>query len=56
MIKVFPIAVIIGLLFSVIGQFVWKMIYFPEPLLMVIGELIGFIIFAGVAIWCIVRI
>ncbi len=50
--KVFPIAVIIAFLLGLIGQFVWKMIYFPEPIIPVICEVSGFIILAGIAIWC----
>ena len=53
--KAFPIVVILAFLAGLIGQFVWKMIYFPEPLGVVILEITGFILLAIVAIWCIVR-
>jgi len=54
--RFFPILVIIAFLLGLIGQFAWKMIYFPEPLIPVICEITMFIILAGIAIWCIRRI
>ena len=50
MIKVFPIIVILGLTADLIAQFIWKMVYFPEPLLVVILEVMGIIILAGIGI------
>ena len=46
-----PIMVMIALALGLTGQFVWKMIYFPEPLKMVIIELVGIWAMVGVAIW-----
>jgi len=51
--RVFPIIVILAFLAGLIGQFIWKMIYFPEPIIPVVLELTGFCILAGIAIWCI---
>ncbi len=47
-----PISVIIALFLGLVGQFIWKMIYFPEPIGIVIFELV-FII--GVVILTIVQ-
>jgi len=38
--KLWIITVLLALYAGLIGQFVWKMIYFPEPLMLVIIELI----------------
>ena len=46
-----PITVMIALALGLTAQFVWKMIYFPEPLGMVIIELIGIWALVGLAIW-----
>ena len=54
--RTFPIAVILAFLAGLIVQFVWKMIYFPEPLLPVVLEIAGFIVLAGIAIRCVARI
>ena len=53
--KVFPISVIIGLTAGLVAQFVWKMMYFPEPLFPVILELMFIFCLAGIAIWIIVK-
>ena len=53
MIKAFPVIVIISLTLGLITAFVWKMIYFPEPLLPVILELLFMVTMAWLAIWCI---
>lgn len=49
--RAFPIILIIAFLSGLIGQFVWKMIYFPEPVIPVVLELAAFTALAGVAIW-----
>ena len=46
-----PIIVMIALAAGLTAQFVWKMIYFPEPVEAVIIELIGTWAIVGVAIW-----
>ena len=51
--RAFPISVIAAFGTGLMAQFVWKMIYFPEPLLPVVFELAGIIILAGIAVWCI---
>jgi len=56
MTKSFPIIVIIALTSGLLGQFIWKMIYFPEPILPVIFELIFFTTLAGIGIWMISRL
>ena len=48
--RAFVIAVLLGLLAGLLAQFVWKLIYFPEPIIPVIFELLGFIILTGVAV------
>jgi len=37
--KSWVIIVLIALLAGILGQFIWKMIYFPEPIIPVIIEL-----------------
>jgi len=54
--RVFIIAVIAGLVAGLITQFVWKMVYFPEPLILVVGEVAGIIVLAGLAIWYVIRL
>ena len=56
MLKAFPMVVIIGLTLGLITAFIWKMIYFPEPLLPVILELIFIVTMAWLAIWCITKL
>lgn len=51
--KVFPIIVLVALMAGLLGQFGWKMIYFPEPLIPVIFEVSGIVILSGLAIWCV---
>ena len=38
--KAWVVIVLIALLIGILGQFVWKMIYFPEPLIPVIIEVV----------------
>ena len=56
MITAFPVIVIISLTLGLITAFVWKMIYFPEPLLPVILELLFMVTIAWLAIWCITKL
>ena len=53
--KPIPITIIVALTTGLIAQFIWKMIYFPEPILPVIFELIFIITAAGVAIQMIAK-
>ncbi len=46
-----PITVMVALTCGLTGQFVWKMIYFPEPIVPVIIELVFFYSIVGIAIW-----
>jgi len=55
-ITAFPVIVIISLTLGLITAFVWKMIYFPEPLLPVILELLFMVTIAWLAIWCITKL
>ena len=43
---VFPVIIIWALTAGLIAQFVWKMIYFPEPVIPFICELVMFVILA----------
>ena len=56
MLKALPIVIIISLTLGLITAFIWKMIYFPEPLLPVILELILIVTIAWLAIWCITKL
>jgi len=56
MIKAFPIIVITSLTLGLIASFVWKMIYFPEPILPVILELVFIVTMAWLAVWCITKL
>ncbi len=38
--QIYPTMIIGGFWAGIMTQFVWKMIYFPEPLILVVGELI----------------
>lgn len=49
------IIIIIALACGLTGQFVWKMIYFPEPLVPVIIELTIIWGLVGLAIWLILK-
>jgi hypothetical protein len=46
-----PIIVIIALALGLTAQFVWKMVYFPEPIVPVIIELVIIWVIVGVAVW-----
>lgn len=46
--KVFPAIVITSLTCGLIAQFTWKMIYFPEPIVPVILELVFIVALATV--------
>lgn len=48
--RAFVISVLLGLTAGLVASFVWKMVYFPEPLLPVILELTMIITLAGLAI------
>ena len=48
----FVVSVLLGLCCGLIAQFIWKLIYFPEPLIPVIIEVSGIIILTGIAIYC----
>ncbi len=52
---VYPVIVILALWAGIVTQFVWKMIYFPEPILPVIIELIFITSVSGSAIWMTIR-
>ena len=45
--RVLPVFIIISFACGLIAQFIWKMIYFPEPIVLVIFEL-GFIIILAI--------
>lgn len=47
----FPIVVIIALFLGLLGQFIWKMIYFPEPIPLVVVELTCITGLVVLAIW-----
>ncbi len=47
--------IIIGLTGGLIAQFIWKMIYFPEPIIPVILELVIIIAFATVGCELVLR-
>ena len=47
----FPATVIIAFTCGLVAQFIWKMIYSPEPLVPVVIELVFIVALAGVAIW-----
>ena len=47
----FPIIVMVAIFCGLTGQFIWKMIYFPEPIVPVVIELVctaGVIVLAAV--------
>ena len=46
-----PTLVIMALFAGILGQFIWKMIYFPEPVIPVIFELICITGLVVLAIW-----
>lgn len=50
-----PAIFVLALTCGLIGQFVWKMVYFPEPLLPVILELIFIVAIAGYIVYQILR-
>ncbi len=49
--KAFVITIILALAAGLIAQFVWKMIYFPEPIIPVIIELLFIVALAGLAVY-----
>ncbi|MBA7580434.1 hypothetical protein ES708_22325 [subsurface metagenome] len=53
--QAFVILTLVAFAAGLIAQFVWKMIYYPEPLIPVICEVCGIVIAAGLAIWCVWR-
>ncbi len=50
--KAIVVIVLLALTAGLLGQFVWKMIYWPEPLVPVIIEICIILGLTGLAIWC----
>jgi len=42
--RVLPMIIIVSFACGLIAQFVWKMFYFPEPIIPVICEIVGIVI------------
>lgn len=49
--KYYPTMIIGGLWTGLVTQFVWKIVYFPEPLIPVIGELTLITTLGTLAVW-----
>lgn len=49
--KAFVVSVLLGFMAGLEAQFIWKIIYFPEPLIPVVVEMCGIVVLAGLAIW-----
>ncbi len=47
----YPVIIMLALFAGLVGQFIWKMIYFPEPIVPVVIELVCIVGLVGLAIW-----
>lgn len=51
----YPVIVLVAFFSGLLGQFIWKMIYFPEPIVPVIIELLVIAGLAGLAVWMVIK-